>query len=214
MQRNTWIKLLIIIGLVGMLSQFSYAKEISLRADVVQGFDFQKDKQTPVGHITALTIAGEKFENSLTVQNPTKMESRPDEKIVGVISNIRWDGGQTDPIIFTCQVGVKNRETADILTYKKLSNTKVEFAFNVYQFDKDTYYRSFYTSEQGIQGEIEKNRGELEMEIDDEPSSVVVSPRNFELYLSIMPSDVNAYFLNLAISKNSTKQQPWGVSRK
>lgn len=203
-----------IIGLVGMLFQFSYATGFKIRADIAQGFNFQIDEKTPIGHITALTIAGEKFENSLTVQNPTKMESRPDEKIVGVISNIRWDGGQTDPIIFTCQVTAENREKAAILTHKKLSNTKVEFAFNVYEFDKNAYYRSFYTSEQGIQGKIEKTNGELEMEIDDEPSSEVPSPRNYELYLSIMPSEANAYLLNLATSKNNIVQKPWGVKAK
>lgn len=218
MQKKTWGKLLIFVGLLGLIPQLSYAKGISVRADVAQGFNFQKDEQTPVGHITALTIAGEKFENSLKVQNPTKMESGPDENIVGVISNIRWNGGYAEPIIFTCQVTPENREKAAILTHKKLSNTEVEFAFNVYEFDKDAakpgYYRSFNTHQKIIKGQIEKTSGNLEMEIDTEPSPDVPSPRNYELYLSIMPSDSNEYLLDLATSKSSSFKKPWGIKSK
>jgi hypothetical protein len=218
MKRKTWIKILIVIGLVGMIPQLSYAKGISIRANVSQAFNFHKEEQTPIGHITSLSIAGEKFKNSLTVQNPTKIESGPDEKVVGVISNIRWNGGQSDPIIFTCQVTAENREKAAILTHTKLSNTEVELAFNLYEFDIDSaqvgYYRSFYTSEQGIKGEIEKNSGMLEFEIDMDPSPEVPSPRNYELYLSVMPSDTNAYLLELALSKSSSFKKPWGFNEK
>jgi hypothetical protein len=214
MQRKTWITMLIVIGLVGIIPQLSYAQGFKVRGDVSQAFNFHKEEQTPIGHITSLSIAGQKFKNNLTVQNPTKIESGPNEKVVGIITAIRWDGGQTDPITFTCQVTTENRKIAAIQTHSRLSNAKVELAFNVYEFDKDAYYRSFYTSEQGIQGEIEKNSGELEYEMEMEPSSEVPSPRNYELYLSIMPSDANEYLLNLATSKSNAFKKPWGIKAK
>jgi hypothetical protein len=191
---------------------------ISLRCDVVQGFNFQKDQQTPVGHITALTVSKKKLENKLTVQDPTKIDKGPAEKIVGVITNIRWNGGFAEPIIFTCQVTAKNRETIAILTHKDLSNTEVEFAFNVYEFDAGAatpkYYLSFHSNKKSLKGLVEKNGGNLEMEIDSEPSPEVVSPRNYELYLSVMPNDGKAEEVHLAVSDTAKFVKKWGVTAK
>lgn len=195
---------------------------ISLRCDVVQGFNFQKDEQTPVGHIKALTISKKKFDSELTVQNPMKIAEGPKEKVVGVVSAIRWNGGFAEPIIFTCQVTAKNREAAAILTHTNLSNTEVEFAFNIYEFDagaeKPAYYKSFSTTKDDdgkvteVKGLIEKSGGNLEMEIDTDPSSDVPSPRNYEFYLSVMPNDAKAEDIHLAVSATAKFVKKWGVT--
>lgn len=196
---------------------------ISLRCNVVQGFNFQKDEQTPVGHITALNISKKEFECELVVQNPTKVSEGPKEKVVGVISNIRWNGGFAEPIIFTCQVTAKNRESAAILTHTNLANTEVEFAFNVYEFDagakEPAYYKSFSTTKEKegvtkVKGLIEKNGGNLEFEIDSDPSPEVPSPRNYELYLSVMPNDGKAEDIHLAVSADAKFAKKWGVTAK
>jgi len=162
MLRRDFIKLPIIAGLSALMPAIGYAKGISLRGDMVQGFNFQKDVQTPVGHITSLKVSGKTFENKLTVQDPTDIESGPPAKeVTGVISAIRWNGGVSEPIIFTCQVTAKNRETAAILTHTNLTNIDVEFAFDVYEFDasaeKPGYYLSFHTGNKSINGTIEKS---------------------------------------------------------
>jgi hypothetical protein len=191
---------------------------ISLRCDMVQGFNFQKDEQTPVGHITDLKISTEEFEKKLKVQNPTKVADGPVEEVVGIISNIRWNGGFAEPIIFTCQVTAANREKAAILTHTKLENTAVEFGFNIYEFDagetEPKYYPSFHTGDAKIKGLIEKNGGNLEFEIDSDPSPEVPSPRNYELYLSVMPSDTEAQDIHLAVSNTAKFVKKWGVQAK
>lgn len=189
---------------------------ISLRCDMSQGFNFQKDAQTPVGHIVSLKVATQDFDKKLKVQDPTKIDEGPTAEVVGVVSNIRWNGGFAEPIIFTCQVTAASREKAAIMTHTKLANTEVEFEFNIYEYDagaeKPTYYPSFNTTEgTPLKGLIEKNRGELEFEIDSEPSSEVPSPRNYELYLSVMPNDAAAQDVNLAVSNTAKFVKKWGV---
>lgn len=189
---------------------------ISLRCDVSQGFNFQKDQQTPVGHITKLKIATKAFDTKLMVQDPEKIEKGTTVPVVGVISNIRWNGGFAEPIIFTCQVNAVNRETAAILTHTKLADTSVEFAFNVYEFDAGEsppgYYPSFHSNKKEVKGLIEKSGGNLEFEIDPEPSPEIPSPRNYELYLSVMPNDGKAEEIGLAVSTKAKFVKNWGVT--
>lgn len=191
---------------------------IQARCDVVQGFNFQKDIQTPVGHLTTLKISTKQFAAKLMVQDPEKIDKGTTVPVVGVISNIRWDGGFAEPITFTCQVTAANREAAAILTHTNLANTAVEFAFNVYEFDAGAatpaYYLSFHTNKKPLKGLIEKSNGELELDIDSTPSPQVVSPRNYELYLSVMPNDAAASKVYLAVSTTAKFVKNWGVKAK
>ncbi|MGB0723673.1 MAG: hypothetical protein ACPGU7_14880 [Gammaproteobacteria bacterium] len=184
--------------------------------DVVQGFDFQRECNNAVGHITALTVSGTRFENDLSVYNPTKADSGPTEKVVAVIKAISWNGGYYDPITFSCQFTDKNREAAAELTKTKTSNEEVELAFNIYDQDTQTsppeYYRLFHTNGKIIKGAIEKVSGALELEIESEPSQEVWSPRNFLFYLSVMPTDVATYELHLGLSRTAKFVRKWGFA--
>lgn len=218
MQRRELIKLPLFTGLLALIPKFSYAKGIKLRCDIWNGFNFQKDKKSPIGHLTALTISKKKLNNDLTVQDPTKIDAKPSEEVVGIIGAMRWDGGFADPIVFTCQISKTSREILAMLMHTELSNTEVEFAFNLYEFDSDTtspkYYRSFHTDNKPIKGIIEKYDGTLEFEIDFESSQEVPSPRNYELYLSVMPNDTEAQQLHLAVSDTAKYVKVWGISAK
>ena len=62
----------------------------NLTCDVSQGFNFKKDVQSLVGHITSLKIGDKEYNKDLTVTVSTDI-SGDKVKVVGVMSNIYWE---------------------------------------------------------------------------------------------------------------------------
>ena len=117
----------------------------NFNCDVSQGFNFQKDSQCLVGHITQLKIGEKKYTADLTVQDPTKIgDDAGKVPVVGVLSNIYWQGGHADPITFNCRVSTGNKKESIILQHTSLSKTDVEFSFVIYEYDADSieYFKS------------------------------------------------------------------------
>ena len=192
--------------------------QIKIRSDLFAAFNFSSDTKKPIGHLSALKIGGEqgKFDASLSIQNPEKPidGQAGTEKVVGAITAIRWDGGYADPITLTCQVNAHNKTIATTLLHQGITNTSCDFSFSIYEYDHDSatpsYYKSFFC-EAELNGLIEKNNGVLEMDVDSEPSEVVTSPRNYELYLSIMPKDGDTQTIKYAVAKSSVIAKGWGL---
>jgi len=191
---------------------------IKIRPDLFAAFNLTMDTKKPIGYLSTLKISGEEFAPNLSLQNPMKAkegataETANTEKVVGVITAIRWDGGFADPITLTCQVNAANKEIAAILQHRGLTNTSCDFSFSVYEYDADkpAYYQSF-ASKSELNGLIEKNNGMLEMEIDSTPSEEVPSPRNYELYLSIMPKDDRTQQIEVGITSEAKIIKGWGI---
>lgn len=185
----------------------------SYHCSIKQGFNFYKDNQDTIGHITGLKIGSETYATDMKVQNPTAIKEGELVKVVGVVSAIRWDGGFADPITFTCQIGFENAKTAAVQTHKELTDTSVELKFDIYKYDPKAkkYYKCFHTGDADIKGLIEKNQGKLELEIDMEAQNrEVPSPINFELYLSVMPKE-EKQSIHLAVADTAKLVKAWGV---
>ena len=73
--------------------------------DVVQGFNFKRDKQTPVGHLLNLTIGGTTLRPDLTIINPEIASSL---SAAGVLKQLSWSTVATDPISLTAQISAAN----------------------------------------------------------------------------------------------------------
>jgi hypothetical protein len=186
----------------------------SYRPSIEQGFNFQKDNQDLVGHITGLKIGANKFAADLAVQDPTAIDKGTKVKVVGIVSAIRWDGGFAQPITFTCQVGFANAKTAAVQTHQDLSDTSVELQYIIYKYDpkEKKYYQCFHSNKKDLKGLVEKNGGELEYEMDIENQNMQVpSPINFELYLSVMPQEEEQE-VHLAVSVSDKLVKKWGVT--
>lgn len=183
--------------------------ESSYNCDVVQGFNFEKDAESTIGYIEYLKIGGTKLKSDFSVVNPI---SENQAKVVGVLSNISWEGGYAEPIVFACQVSKANQTTIAGLIHQSLENTEVEFAFSVCDYDPRTkkYYKSFHSNSVNLQGLVLREGGDLAMEISSAPSGEVVSPKNFSFNLGVMPQDT-AMDVYMAFSSKNKLVKPWGV---
>ena len=188
----------------------------NLPCDVSQGFNFQKDAQCMVGHITSLKIGDKEYKKDLAVADPTKINDDDGTvKVVGVISNIFWEGGYADPIMFNCRISTENKQESIVLQHTKLSNTNVEFSYIIYDYDpaKKVFYKSFHTNETDLKGLVAKNGGDLDIGVDIEQSSDVVSPKNFSFYLGVMPQEEEQE-THYAVSQDAKFVKKWGVTVK
>lgn len=186
--------------------------ETSFSCDVSQGFNFKKDAQDIVGHISKLKIGDKDMEVDLGVTNPEDLAGDK-IKVVGVASDIYWEGGFAEPIQFTCQVSNANKKTLAILTNTEMSNTTVEFAFEIYDYDPDEkkYYKAFHTDGKAIKGLVQKSGGSLSIAISTDQSTEVMSPNNFTLSLGVMPEDTEQE-THLAFSVSDKVVKRWGVT--
>ena len=67
--------------------------------DIYQGYNPKKDKQTPVGFVTRLTLGGRSLMADQTCKNP--MNPREDLRVVAVLSDVLWETGVTDAVYFS-----------------------------------------------------------------------------------------------------------------
>lgn len=192
--------------------------ELDFPCDVVQGFNFEKDRQTLVGHVTALTIGGVKIPVDQALTIPTGTAASADAvatgvKVVGVISHIHWAGGYSDPVSIQCQISTANRTLVSVLTHTKMVDTTVVFQFVVYAFDPiaKVYYEAFNCGATDMNGLILKSGGDLQLAVATDPSNEVTSPLNYSLYISIVPQPA-AQVLKAAVSNTDKFVKAWGVA--
>lgn len=176
-----------------------------------QAYMFEKDSQVLVGHLTKLVIGTSStlaLDTELTV--PTDFSKA---KIVAPISNISWQGGYADPIYISCNVSTANQQAVTLLTHTDLSNTTVVFQFNVYAFDpiNKVYFLAFHTNATDMNGLIMKQGGQLALSIDSDQDHQVESPKNFRMDIGIMPQEIAAQALQLAVSNTDKFSKQWGV---
>lgn len=184
----------------------------SFACDVSQGFNFQKDAQCLIGHITSLKIGDKEFKKDLAVTVPTNTTGDK-VKVVGVISNIYWEGGHPDPIMFDCRVSTDNKQAGLTLQHQELSDTSVEFSYVIYDYDpiKKKFYPSFHTKEIDLKGLVAKSGGEIDLAIDMDQATDVVSPENYSFILGVMPTEEEQE-VHFAVNVSAKFVKKWGVT--
>ncbi len=182
----------------------------SYSCSVGQGFNFQKDEQVLVGHIVYLKIGESELKADLNVTNPEDVSKLV--KVVGIVSQMSWEGGYAEPIQFNCQVSTDNKNTLATLTHKDMSNTEVLFKFAVFDYDPKAkkYFKCFHSGDEQLKGLVQKSGGDLAMYIDMDQSMEVASPKNYSFSLGIMPQDKNMA-IQMAVSTDAKFAKKWGV---
>jgi hypothetical protein len=179
--------------------------------DVQQGFDFMRDRHSPVGFITSLKVGGTALTADITaLKNPED----PGETLVAVavLTQYDWTAGVTDPMHFGGQVSTANKQKLAEMLMSNMSDKTVELTYVVYDYDplQKKYFKS--ASVDGtITGLIEQRGDELNLSIAHEPSSEVESPSNFNLQFGIKP--VGSQRINLATGVAQKIVRRWGVTR-
>lgn len=185
----------------------------SFNCSVSQCFNFSKDCQDVVGHLTSLKIGTLDYAKDLEVQDPTAIKDSTKIKVVGVLSGIFWNGGFADPVSFNCQISTGNKQQSVILQHSTLSDTTVEYSYVVYDYDPiaKVYFKAFHTDSTDLKGLIAKSGGELSFGVEMDQSREVVSPKNFSFYLGVMPQE-EAQVIQYAVSQEAKFTKAWGVT--
>ncbi|CAM3111276.1 hypothetical protein G4177_15230 [Corallococcus sp. ZKHCc1 1396] len=187
--------------------------QFSRNLDVYQGFNFKKDKQTPVGYITALTIGGVALKaDQETIKDPENPDAAIADKVVAVLNHYLWDTGVTDAMYFSGQVSVANKQAVAEMLLGKFSNIEVVIKYVVYEYDPlgKKYFKSNFLDAE-IKGLLEKNGDELNMAVADNESREVQSPKNYTFTLGVKPQALEQS-LNLATSSTKKLAKKWGVT--
>jgi hypothetical protein len=184
---------------------------VNFDGSMYQGFNFKKEVQDPVGYLINLKIGTQDLAQSFTeLVDPEDFSKKV--KAVGVVTSCTWDGGLAESITLHFQVSTKNQQDLMVLVNSDLSNTEVEFEYNLYTYDnvEKKYFKCFHTDGKKMKGMVLKSGGNLALSIAQYPDNSVPNPENFAAGISIMPA-VDTQVLQWAASVSGKKAMNWGV---
>jgi len=180
--------------------------------DVEQGFNFKRDVQNKLGHLKALTVGQQAIEANIEVNSP---EAGDKVNVVGIISDLTWDGGDAHPLSLSCQVSNSNKVILAGLTGATLHDTSVEFDFDIFSYDpapdQRKFHRCFHCNDEVVKGRLGKDHGgKLSIKIHKDASHEVESPLNFTLWFEVKPEEIEQ-FLHIAHAVGANETSQWGV---
>lgn len=189
--------------------------QFSRALDVYQGFNFKKDKQSPVGFITKMVIGGDVVEltaDQETILNPEQPDQVMDTKVVGVLNHFLWETGVTDAIYLSGQISTQNKQKLAVALLGNWASIGVVFNYAIFEYDplKKQYFKSTW-SDAELQGVIEKNGEDLNLSIADDPSTEVQSPKNFTFQIGIKPATLEQS-VNIATAHQKVIVKKWGIT--
>ena len=178
--------------------------------DIYQGYNFKKDKQTPVGFITGLRIAGQGFTADQRCKDPT--DPGVDLAVVAVLSGVLWETGVTDSVYLSGQISVVNRQSVAMFVINSLTNIEVVFQYSVYDYDPvaKKYFLAFHSNRTDMRGLVERRGDEVNLSVADDPSTEVQSPVNYAFQIGIKPQP-SAQVLSIATRDQTTIVKAWGL---
>ncbi|MDY7233069.1 hypothetical protein [Hyalangium rubrum] len=187
--------------------------QFSRALDVYQGFNFKKDKQSPIGYILSIKIGDQDLTaDQETLKDPEQPANALADKVVAVLNHYLWETGTTDAMYFSGQVSTANKQKLAEMILGSFSNIQVAFKYVVYEYDPlaKKYFKSNYV-DAVVNGLLEKSGDELNISVADDPSAEVQSPKNYTFQIGIKPQTTEqSVNIATASSKNIVKQ--WGVT--
>jgi hypothetical protein len=179
--------------------------------DIYQGYNYKKDKQTPVGFLTKITIGGTALTADQTCKDPTNPTS--DLKVVAVLSGVLWETGVTDPTYFSGQISATNRQNVALMVINSLTKIDVVYQFSVYDYDPvaKKYFLAFQSNSTDMNGLIEKRGDDLNLSVADDAGTEVQSPENYAFQIGIKPQP-SAQTLHIATADQKVVVKSWGLA--
>ncbi|NLE87861.1 MAG: hypothetical protein GX607_15850 [Myxococcales bacterium] len=184
--------------------------EFNKHCDIYQGYNYKKDRQTPVGFITSLKIGDKDLAADQTVKDPLNPED--DLKVVAVLSGALWQLGPTDALYFSGQVSVASKQRCQELLFKSLTKVEVVFQFSVYDYDPiaKKYFKCL-TVDADMKGILEKNGDDLNLALAEDKSTEVQSPENYAFQIGIKPQP-ESQNITVAVADQKNIVKGWGVA--
>ena len=183
------------------------------RCNVYQGYNYKKDQQDTVGFITKLKIGDKVLATDQVCKDP--MNPTVDLKVVAVLGGGQWNTGITDPVQFTGQLSIDNKQEVALLALTDLVKIDVLFQFAIYEFDPKAqkYFQCFTSVTTDLKGLLEKSpgSGDLNLMVSNEADDEVQSPKNYTFRIGIAPQPV-AQSITLATGDGKPIAKAWGLT--
>ncbi len=176
---------------------------------VQQGFTFYPWRQWPIGYITYLKMGGVEYTADLPVTDP--LDQAKKINVFGVISQLMWQGNNTDPIVFAAQVSAENQRMLAASENADFSKMDVEFSFTIYQFDTKakTYFKLLSSNTKILQGTVHKQGQYYLFLISNDVGAEVNPPDNYNFQLGVKP-DNKPQEIQIGISAKNSTLKAWG----
>lgn len=187
--------------------------EISKQCSVFNGFNFRKDLQETIGHVTKLKIGDKELKADFTegIKDP---ETESDVKTVGVMSSFYWEGGYAQPLELSFQISITNKNEVATLLHTELKNIAVEVAFEVFEYDpeKKKFFKSIHTNDQALKALLQVQGSERQLYLADEQGAEVEQPLNYQVQIGVVPEE-QVQEIHVAVATDHKFVKPWGVGR-
>lgn len=184
---------------------------IDKQCSIFNAYNFKRDLQDKIGHVTYLKIG----ENELVKDQELKIPLDDSLlKVVGPIGNFHWEGGYAQPLLFTIQLSITNKNAVAALLHTTMQSVAVVIAFNIYDYDPiaKKFFRCLHSNDVNLNSIIYMQGRERQIYLQDEPSAEVTKPLNFQLTLGVIAEDTQQE-IHLAVSLDRKFVKPWGVTR-
>ncbi|MBZ4396698.1 MULTISPECIES: hypothetical protein [unclassified Myxococcus] len=181
--------------------------------DIYQGYNFKKDKQSPVGYILSISIGGEALvADQETIKDPEQPDKDLASKAVAVLNNYLWETGVTDALYFSGQISTANKQKISEMLLGSFSNIEVVVKYVIYEYDPlaKKYFKSNFV-DADLNGLLEKNGDALNIAVAENASREVQSPKNFTFQIGVKPKTVEQS-INVAAASSKNIVKKWGVT--
>ena len=183
--------------------------------DPIQTMNFKRDKQTYCGVINSLVVGTSTLTADLQgIVNPTNVTDTAGLTVTGVITDLYYEGGQTQPLQFGILVSNTNQVTLTSLLDQGLSNTDIVIGFTTYYYDPQAkiYYTCCWTNGATLTGLITKSGDELAIGVDVTPYHGIDQPLLFPVRLGVSPTPGSTQSIFLQQSNTAKNVITWGVA--
>ena len=183
---------------------------------VEQAVNFKRNVQAYVGVINYLAIGTTVLQADIrNLVNPTDVSSPQGLTAVGVLSNLFYDGGATQPLTFSFVVSNSNLVTLQGMIDPGILNISIQIGFTIYYYDPAArvYYTAFWTQNGTLTGEIAKiGQQDLGLGVDVTPYPGIDQPLLYPVQLSVAPTPGVAQSIYVQQSNTAKASITWGVA--
>lgn len=170
-----------------------YFQLINVECNDVDAYDFDPrtvglDRPKRIGHLVKMSFPSVQKElvADLSLSNPEKPEVK--DSVVGVLKTMRWEGNPNDPLSFDARVSFQNHAIMQEALSSITGNPEIEVEFVIYDFDydKNKYFKRFYTLKTPLKFSVEEGS---KIYIREDLDYYCKKPINFSFEVSLQPKN-------------------------
>lgn len=180
------------------------------------------NRQGCIGYLLSFSgLGGLRLRKDIEVWNPVSSRSVQTvvkgDKVdcIGLVESFEFEGGETDPIRIKSYVSKGSAADLRAKLARPMANTAVKLAWYIVDFDpemKTWFEAAFVKQSKDAAANIDSTRGELQLFVDNQPTSVSPSLEIgvYAVSLQVVPADKKKTVLEFATGPRRRLVKSWG----